>query len=58
MLHVNRTSACLVFALLLTSFSLSARADTVVVTADHMLDVIAGKVIDKPQVMVTDPAAW
>src|SRR5260370_2310335 len=29
MLHVNRTSACLVFALFLTSFSLSARADTV-----------------------------
>ncbi len=54
MLHVNRTSACLVFTLLLTSFSLSARANTVVITADHMLDVIAGKVIDKPQVTVTD----
>jgi imidazolonepropionase-like amidohydrolase len=29
-------------------------ADTVVVTADHMVDVIAGKVIDLPQVTITD----
>jgi imidazolonepropionase-like amidohydrolase len=32
----------------------SARADTVVVTADHMVDVIAGRVIERPQVIVTD----
>jgi imidazolonepropionase-like amidohydrolase len=29
-------------------------ADTVVVTADRMLDVIAGKVVDHPQVTITD----
>lgn len=31
-----------------------ARADTVVVTADHLVDVLAGRTVDQPQVMVTD----
>jgi hypothetical protein len=31
-----------------------AAADTVVVTADRMIDVIGGRVVDHPQVTVTD----
>ncbi len=31
-----------------------ARADTVVVTADHMVDVIAGRVVDRPLITITD----
>ncbi len=32
----------------------AARADTVVVTADRMIDVLASRVVDKPQVTITD----
>jgi imidazolonepropionase-like amidohydrolase len=32
----------------------SARADTVVVTADRMVDVIAGRVVERPQITITD----
>jgi imidazolonepropionase-like amidohydrolase len=31
-----------------------SRADTVVVTADRMIDVIAGKVVERPQITITD----
>src|SRR4051812_22761953 len=31
-----------------------AHADTVVVTAARMVDVVAGKVVDRPQVTITD----
>lgn len=31
-----------------------ARADTVVVIADRMVDVIAGRMVDRPQIVVTD----
>lgn len=31
-----------------------ARADTVVVTADHMVDVIAGRTVDRPLITITD----
>jgi imidazolonepropionase-like amidohydrolase len=31
-----------------------AHADTVVVTADRMVDVIAGRVVDRPQITITD----
>ena len=31
-----------------------AAADTVVVSADRMLDVIAGRVIERPQITITD----
>lgn len=34
--------------------SFSTRAETVVVTADRMVDVIAGRVVDRPQVVITD----
>jgi imidazolonepropionase-like amidohydrolase len=32
----------------------AARADTVIVTADHMVDVLAGRVIEHPQITITD----
>jgi imidazolonepropionase-like amidohydrolase len=43
------------YALLLCFGSMgAAHADTVVITADRMLDVLSGKVVDHPQVTVTD----
>jgi imidazolonepropionase-like amidohydrolase len=45
-------------AAFLTAFGLlavpSAHADTVVVTADRMLDVIAGRMVDRPQITISD----
>jgi imidazolonepropionase-like amidohydrolase len=43
-------------ALLLMACGLlrAAQADTVVVSADRMIDVLSGKVIDHPQVIITD----
>src|SRR5437879_129652 len=32
----------------------AARADTVVVTADRMVDVVAGRVVDHPQITIVD----
>ncbi len=34
--------------------SAPAAAETVVVTADHMIDVVAGKTVDKPVIVITD----
>ena len=31
-----------------------ACAETVVVTAGHMIDVVAGKTVDAPQIVITD----
>lgn len=42
------------FAICLWCLLATAHADTVVVTADHMLDVVAGKTIDHPQITITD----
>src|SRR5271155_6146041 len=44
------------FAFILTTSCLlgAVRAETVVVTADRMLDVLTGKVIDHPQITVVD----
>jgi imidazolonepropionase-like amidohydrolase len=46
------------YAAILVALSLlgatSSYADTVVVTADHMVDVIAGRVVDRPQITITD----
>src|SRR3954447_11546487 len=43
-------------ALVSTGLALAgtSQADTVVVTADHMVDVIAGKVVDHPRITITD----
>jgi len=40
-------------ALLITAAD-AARADTVVVTAARMVDVVAGKMVERPQVVVAD----
>jgi imidazolonepropionase-like amidohydrolase len=39
---------------LLGAAALPADADTVVVTADKMIDVLAGRVVDHPQITITD----
>ncbi len=44
----------LLLALLATLAATPAGADTVVVTADRMLDVVAGKYVDHPKVVITD----
>jgi imidazolonepropionase-like amidohydrolase len=41
-------------AALFLSMAGTAAADTVVVTADRMIDVIAGRVVEHPQIIVTD----
>lgn len=38
----------------LIAFAQSSRADTVVVTADRMIDVVAGRVVEHPRVTVVD----
>src|SRR5882757_3318056 len=43
-----------VLAALTFSLASTGWADTIVVTADHMVDVIAGKVVDHPQITITD----
>ncbi|HEY2685733.1 MAG TPA: amidohydrolase family protein [Steroidobacteraceae bacterium] len=54
MLKANRVASGIVCAALTVSAAHVAFADTVIITADHMLDVVAGKLIDRPQVTVTD----
>ncbi len=49
---MQRMKRLAITALLLAAGS--AQADTVVVTADHMIDVIAGRVVDHPQITITD----
>jgi imidazolonepropionase-like amidohydrolase len=50
-----RTSAAQVSAaVILAGLASAAFADTVVVTADRMIDVLTGRVIDHPQITVTD----
>ena len=41
-------------AALLASAAVPAAAETVAVTADHMVDVAAGKTVDRPVVLITD----
>ena len=54
-MRMMRLRGFLLFALSsLIVFAHTARADTVVVTADRMIDVIAGRVIDQPRVTVVD----
>jgi imidazolonepropionase-like amidohydrolase len=48
-----KTYAAILVALSLLAAT-SSYADTVVVTADHMVDVIAGRVVDRPQITITD----
>lgn len=41
-------------ALALMALSTSAGAETVVVTADHMVDVVSGKTVDNPAIFIND----
>src|SRR6185437_8717265 len=41
-------------ALMVCAAAAPARADTVVVTADRMIDVLAGRVVDHPQITIID----
>lgn len=47
----RHTLAC---CLLLLGLATAAQADTVVVTADRMIDVLAGRVVERPQITITD----
>jgi imidazolonepropionase-like amidohydrolase len=38
----------------LSLLATASYADTVVVTADHMVDVIAGRIVERPQITITD----
>jgi imidazolonepropionase-like amidohydrolase len=46
MRHILTALAC--------AFAVPATADTVIITADHMIDVVAGKTVDYPAVTVVD----
>jgi imidazolonepropionase-like amidohydrolase len=50
----NSPLCCLAAAVLLASAQAPAVADTVVVTADRMIDVIAGRVVDHPKITIVD----
>jgi imidazolonepropionase-like amidohydrolase len=49
---VNKCPALLMASILLAASS--AHGDTVIVTADRMVDVLAGRVIERPQITITD----
>ena len=49
-----RMPARLVALLLTALLSSPALADTVVVTADHLLDVATGRIVDRPQITIVD----
>ena len=54
MRHRILLTASLTFASLTFACLAPARADTVVVTSDRLLDVIAGRMVERPQVVVVD----
>ncbi|MEP6548189.1 MAG: amidohydrolase family protein [Gammaproteobacteria bacterium] len=45
---------CVAFILLSCGLATPLLADTVVVSADHMVDVLAGRVVDHPQITIVD----
>ena len=49
---MNKCPALLMASILLAASS--AHSDTVIVTADRMVDVLAGRVIERPQITITD----
>jgi imidazolonepropionase-like amidohydrolase len=51
---MNDTTTLFAIAALTIAALGTARADTVVVSADHMIDVLNGRVVDHPQITVTD----
>jgi imidazolonepropionase-like amidohydrolase len=50
----QRNALLRIFVLLSCAIAAAAQADTVVITADKMIDVLAGRVVDHPQVTVID----
>ena len=44
----------LMFAAVALAFAAPAAAETVVVTADRMVDVLAGRIVEEPVVVITD----
>lgn len=54
MRHPYRATIRVAFAFALLACGASALADTVVVTADRMIDVFAGRAVERPQVTITD----
>ncbi len=48
------SAAILAGAVLANAAPTAALADTVVVSADHMVDVLTGRVVDHPQITITD----
>jgi len=50
----QRNALLRIFVLLSCAIAAAAQADTVVVTADKMIDVLAGRVVDHPQVTIVD----
>ncbi len=44
----------MLFTMLLASVAAPAAAETVVVTADRMIDVLGGRVVDEPVIVITD----
>jgi imidazolonepropionase-like amidohydrolase len=53
-MRTQRVPLLPILALLSCAFAAAAHADTVVVTADKMIDVLAGRVVDHPQITITD----
>jgi imidazolonepropionase-like amidohydrolase len=49
-----RNMRVLAAGILMACGAAAAHADTVVVTADHMVDVLAGRVVDHPQITIVD----
>ncbi len=50
----GRLAALVALSVLFAGGYAPARADTVVVTADHMIDVLAGTVVEHPRITITD----
>lgn len=51
---MNKCALLAACAFVFSAFAPPALADVVVVTADHMVDPLAGKTVDKPVVVITD----
>ena len=54
MLHFSARIQMVAGFLIGAALTTAAQADTVVVTADKMIDVLAGKVVDRPQITIID----
>ncbi len=55
-MNTKQAPLCLVLAVIFSGCCIAptAHADTVVITADRMIDVLAGRAVDRPQITVVD----